>query len=159
MRIARLPRSHSAYQRRPRATPRTRARPLCIRCLETSFIFAAVFEDASNKLVYLDAYLAASGLRRDPVAADGTCLFAAVSRTTAPRHRATMQEMMRTPCTFDFCGMDRTLSGADARLSKQEVTNCVRQRLRRDARWDITMREFVWRLSMNEKFSFTCILL
>jgi hypothetical protein len=72
------------------------AHALCAHCLNGSPTSVTAYEDASNGLVLLDAYLAARGLLREPVAADGFRLFAAVSRVTGRITEQLIQETMHT---------------------------------------------------------------
>lgn len=127
----------------------------CARCLEASRVPAAAYEDASNEVVLLDAYLAARGLRREPVPADGLCLFAAVSRVTGRATDDLFQETMHTLSQYDFCRFDATLKGADARQLQLDAAYLARRRLRMTARWDTRLMDFA-PVVLMERFDLAC---
>ena len=129
---------------------------LCAPCLALSSSSAEVYEDASNEVIVLDAYLAARGLRREPVAADGLCLFYSVARVIRRSAGEVLQETMQSLSACDFCALDPSISEADAAGLRREAASLASRSLRMGQRWDRRLGDFAF-LFLVRKFNLSCI--
>jgi len=128
---------------------------LCANCLGKSALTAEAIEDAAGEVTLLDARLAAHGLRREQVPADGLCLFAAVARTTGHTADDLFQETMTTLSTYDFTARDPTVDAADEAKLRQEAASHATRRLRMNGRWDSRLLDFA-ALVLTQRFNLVC---
>ena len=129
---------------------------LCARCLAASPFPAVAYEDASNEVVLLDAYLAARGLRREPVAADGLCLFTSVARAINRSSSELLQETMHSLSLYDFHALDPTINEADAVALRHEAASLASRRLRMGQRWNRRLLDFAF-IVLVRQFNLSCI--
>ena len=127
----------------------------CADCLRNSTLTVEAIEDASNEVALLDAYLVVRGLRREPVAKDGLCLFAAVARTTGHAADDLFQETMTALSTYDFTARDPTVDAAEEAKLQHEAASHATRRLRMTGRWDSRLLDFAV-FVLIQRFNLAC---
>ena len=136
--------------------PLTRdAYALCGGCLCKGPFKLEEIEEAHYEIIRLDAYLASRCLRREPVPADGFCLFAAVARVTGHAADDLFHDTMVTLITHDFTLHDPTIDATDQTKLRQEAASHAARRLRMSGRWDSRLLDFA-AITLMQRFNLAC---